>query len=338
MNAASDLANQVGIKTACETLGIPRATFYRNRKETPCTPVQRPAPPLSLSSEERASVLEILNSERFQDKSPYEVYPAILDEGEYHCSISTMYRILGDQDQVKERRKQVQRPSYIKPELLATDPNQLWSWDITKLKSVSKWTYFYLYVIIDVFSRYVVGWLVAPREQKSLAKKLIEESCIKQSISPGQLTVHADRGSSMTSKEVAHLLCDLGVVKSHSRPHVSNDNPFSEAHFKTLKYCPEFPGTFGCIEDARAFCQDFFTWYNTCHYHMGIGMMIPELIHYGEANAVFQNRSDTLIAAFNQHPERFKNKLPKPPSLPEAVWINAPQKAVTEGVTERATD
>jgi putative transposase len=205
-----------------------------------------------------------------------------------------MYRILGANDQVKERRKQVQRPAYTKPELLATGPNQLWSWDITKLKSVSKWTYFYLYVIIDVFSRYVVGWLVAPSEQKALAKKLIEESCIKQNISPGQLTVHADRGSSMKSNAVAQLLCDLGVVKSHSRPHVSNDNPFSEAQFKTLKYCPEFPSTFGSIQDARAFCKDFFTWYNTCHYHTGIGMMIPEHIHYGAAEAIFQNRSDTL--------------------------------------------
>ncbi len=330
MNAVSNLANQVGVKPACEALNIARTTFYRNRKKTPYTPVQRPAPPLSLSAEERASVLEVLNSERFQDKSPYEIYPAILDEGKYLCSISSMYRILGDQDQVKERRKQVQRSSYTKPELLATCSNQLWSWDITKLKSVSKWTYFYLYVIIDVFSRYVVGWLVAPREQKSLAKKLIEESCIKQSIPPGQLTVHADRGSSMTSKEVAHLLCDLGVVKSHSRPHVSNDNPFSEAQFKTLKYCPEFPGTFGSIEDARAFCQVFFTWYNTCHYHLGIGMMIPEHVHYGTADAVFQNRSDTLKTAFNQHPERFKNKLPQPPSLPEAVWINNPQKTVIQ--------
>jgi len=328
MNTVSELANHVGLKSACETLDFPRATFYRNRKEVPCISIKRPAPPLSLSQQERAFVLDILNSERFQDKSPYEVYPTLLDEGTHCCSISTMYRILGAHDQVKERRKQVQRPAYTKPELLATGPNQLWSWDITKLKSVSKWTYFYLYVIIDVFSRYVVGWLVAHREQKSLASKLIEESCIKQNISPGQLTVHADRGSSMKSKEVAQLLCDLGVVKSHSRPHVSNDNPFSEAQFKTLKYCPEFPGTFGCIEDARAFCKDFFTWYNTCHYHTGIGMMIPEHLHYGTADAVFQNRSDTLLTAFNQHPERFKNKLPKPPALPEAVWINNPQKAV----------
>jgi len=253
MNAVSDLANHVGLKASCETLDFPRATFYRNRKEAPCISIKRTAPPLSLSWEERASVLDTLNSERFQDKSPYEVYPAILDEGKYRCCISTMYRILWAQDQVKERRKQVQRPAYTKPELLATGPNQLWSWDITKLKSVSKWTYFYLYVIIDVFSRYIVGWLVAPSEQKALAKKLIEESCIKQNILPGQLTVHADRGSSMRSKDVAHLLCDLGVVKSHSRPHVSNDNPFSEAQFKTLKYCPEFPGTFGSIQDARAF-------------------------------------------------------------------------------------
>ncbi len=336
MDTVSKLANHVSLKAACEALGFPRATFYRNRKEKPCSSVQQPDPPLSLSQEEKEFVLGILNSERFQDKSPYEIYPALLDEGNYHCSISTMYRILREHDQVKERRKQVQRPAYTKPELLATGPNQLWSWDITKLKSASKWTYFYLYVIIDVYSRYVVGWMVAPCEQKSLAKKLIEESCIKQNISPGQLIIHADRGSSMKSKEVAQLLCDLGVVKSHSRPHVSNDNPYSEAQFKTLKYCPEFPGTFGSIEDSRAFCKDFFIWYNTCHYHTGIGMMIPEHLHYGTADAIFEKRSGTLINAFNQHPERFKNKVPKPPSLPDAVWINKPKFADKQTAPVRA--
>ena len=326
MNAAADLSQDVGRKPACEALGVPRATFYRHIRGKPakCKGV-RPNPPLALTLEERQHVVDILHSERFQDKAPYEIYATLLDEGQYHCSIRTMYRILTmEHGCVKERRRRHQRNNYSKPELLATRANEVWSWDITKLKGPVKWSYFYLYVILDIFSRYVVGWMVAHREQDALAKRLIEQSCIKQNIQPGQLTVHADRGSSMKSKVVAHLLGDLGVTKTHSRPHVSNDNPYSESQFKTLKYCPEFPDRFGCIQDTRAFCRSFFQWYNKEHRHSGIALMTPEQVHYGMARKITGFRSKVLASAFQKHPKRFKGKLPKLIQLPEAVWINKP--------------
>ena len=240
-----------------------------------------PIPSWTLSPEERQKVLDLLHTDRFVDQSPREVYATLLDEGTYLCSVRSMYRVLDEQGEVRERRDQLRHPVYQPPELLATGPNQVWSWDITKLKGPVKWTYYYLYVLLDIFSRYVVGWMVAHREQASLARKLIEETCEKQTIEPGQLLVHSDRGPSMSSKPVALLLADLGVTKSHSRPHVSNDNPYSESQFKTLKYRPEFPERFGSMEDARGFCQTFFPWYNTEHHHSGIGFLTPEQVHYG---------------------------------------------------------
>jgi putative transposase len=324
IQAATILSRDVGKKAACEALEVPRATFYRHmnpRKHK----ADRPNPPLALTTQERQAVIDELHSERFQDKAPLEVYATLLDEGRYLCSPRTMYRVLEtEHGGVKERRRHVQRPAYRKPELLATAPNQVWSWDITKLKGPAKWTYYYLYVIMDIFSRYVVGWMVAHREQQALAKRLIEQSCQKQQIRPDELTLHADRGSSMTSKAVAQLLADLGVTKSHSRPHVSNDNPFSEAQFKTLKYCPKFPQRFGCIEDGRSFCQDFFGWYNKEHHHSGIALMTPEQVHYGLAEKVHLHRATVLAAAFEKHPNRFKGKKPVPDSPPEKVWINPP--------------
>ena len=270
-------------------------------------------------------MIDALHSDRFRDQGPYEVYATLLGEGQYDCSIRTMYRILTSKHgHVKERRRRHQRTHYQKPELLATKPNEVWSWDITKLKGPVKWTYFYLYVILDIFSRYVVGWMVAHCEQKALAKRLIEQSCLKQNIEPGQLTVHADRGSSMKSKVVAHLLADLGVSKSHSRPHVSNDNPYSESQFKTLKYRPEFQGRFGSIQDARAFCLPFFAWYKKEHRHSGIALMPPEQVHYGQSKKVFEFRSQVLSEAFKKNPIRFKGKMPRPYQLPEAAWINRP--------------
>jgi len=227
---------------------------------------------------------------------------------------------------VRERRDQLQHPQYQKPELLATGANQVWSWDITKLLGPVKWTYFYLYVILDIFSRYVVGWMVAPRESAELAQRLIAETSSKQNITPGQLTIHADRGTSMTSKPVALLLADLGITKTHSRPHVSDDNPYSESQFKTLKYRPEFPERFGSIEDARGFCQEFMRWYNTEHHHTGIGLLTPETVHYGRAEAVIEERQRVLSAAYEQRPERFGRRHPRAPELPEAVWINPPVK------------
>ena len=276
-------------------------------------------------------MLAALHSERFVDQSPAAVYAALLDEGTYLCSERTMYRLLEGAGEVRERRDQLRHPAYAKPELLAGRPNEVWSWDITKLLGPAKWTYFYLYVLLDIYSRYVVGWMVAHRESATLAKKLIEESVKKQSIARGQLTVHADRGSSMTSKPVALLLADLGVTKTHSRPQVSNDNPFSEAQFKTLKYRPEFPDRFGSIEDARAFCVGFFDWYNNRHYHGGLALLTPATVHYGETATVLKQRGETLAAAYAAHPERFVQRAPQPAEPPTAVWINPPKSADSNG-------
>jgi len=331
MKAASELSQDVGRKPACEALQVPRATFYRQLDRSRYSRSNvgpRIIPPLSLSQTERQNVVDTLHSDRFKDKAPYEVYATLLDEGRYHCSIRTMYRILkSEHGDVKERRRGHQRTQYTKPELLATAPNQVWSWDITKLKGPAKWTYFYLYVILDIFSRYVVGWMVAHCEQQALAKHLIEQSCIKQAIISGQLTIHADRGASMKSKVVAQLLADLGVTKTHSRPHVSNDNPYSESQFKTLKYYPAFPDRFGSIQDCRFFCQDFFRWYNKEHRHSGIGLMTPESVHYGLAEPLNEHRKKVLRAAFRKNPNRFKGKIPQPPNLPKAAWINPPWSA-----------
>ena len=327
MDAAEQLGALVGLKSACTALGVNRAALYRRRTRQASTQrdeLLRPPPPLKLSAQERQAVVDLLHSERFVDASPHTIQAILLDEGHYHCSVRTLYRILAEEGELKERRALHRHTQYAKPELLATGPNQLWSWDITKLKGPVKWSYFYLYVILDVFSRYVVGWMVASRESAALAKTLISETCTRQDVPLGQLTLHADRGSSMKSKAVALLLTDLGITKTHSRPHVSNDNPFSEAQFKTLKYRPEFPQRFGSLEDSRAFCRPFFRWYNTEHRHSGIAFMTPQDVHYGRATQILETRSATLNAAFEAHPERFKGKRPSPKSLPQTVWINPP--------------
>ena len=269
----------------------------------------------------------VLNSPRFQDCAPAAVQATLLDEGRYLCSTRTMYRILEQHGAARERRDQLTHPAYWKPELLATAPNQLWSWDITKLRGPVKWKYSYLYVILDVFSRYVVGWMVAPRESAGLAGKLIDATCKKQNIPAGQLTIHADRGSSMRSKPVALLLADLGITKTHSRPYTSNDNPYSESQFRTMKYRPEFPDRFGCIQDSRAFCQEFFHWYNDVHRHTGIAMMTPSMAHHGRAEAISRHRQATLDLAYAAHPERFVRRPPAPLRLPKEVWINKPQNS-----------
>jgi putative transposase len=325
MTAATELATIAGIRAACQALALSRASYYRKlHPGSSPSPISRRPPARALRSEERQTVLACLHEERFQDRSPAAVYATLLDEGTYHCSISTMYRVLDEHDESHERRNQLLHPPYQKPELMATAPNQLWSWDISKLLGPVKWTYFYLYVILDVFSRYVTGWMVAYRESAELAKRLIEESCKKQNIQPGQLTLHADRGTSMRSKPVALLLADLGVTKTHSRPHVSDDNPFSESQFRTMKYRPEFPDRFGCIQDSRAFCQSFFRWYNDEHRHSGIGLLTPATVHYGQAENILRQRQDVLDVAYQLHPERFVRSTPKPPALPSEVWINRP--------------
>jgi len=331
METVEVLTPEVGTKPACAAVGINRARVYRlraRRRMSQAVPPKRPSPPRTLKAEERQQVLEVLHSEKFVDKAPPEVYAALLDEGQYVCSIRTMYRLLEANQEVRERRNQLRHPSYQKPELLATAPNQVWSWDITKLLGPVKWTYFYLYVILDIFSRYVVGWMIASQEAKALAQKLIQETVEKQNIQPGQLTIHADRGSSMKSQPVALLLSDLGVTKTHSRPHTSDDNPYSEAQFKTLKYRPDFPERFGSLADARAFCQDFFTWYNNGHHHSGIGLMTPEVVHYGLAKEVFKAREKVLLAAYEKHPERFVRNVPVPLPLAQEAWINPPKSTM----------
>jgi len=272
-------------------------------------------------------VREVLNSGRFQDCAPRQVYASLLDEATYLCSWRTMYRILAAANEVRERRDQLRRPTYTKPELLATRPRELWSWDITKLKGPTKWTYYYLYVILDVFSRYVVGWMISERETAELAEAFIAETCAKEGIGSDQLTLHADRGSAMTSKSVAQLLADLGVTKTHSRPHVSNDNPYSESQFKTLKYRGDFPAQFGSLADARAWARPFFHWYNHEHHHSGIGLLTPATVHCGQAAEAIAARQQVLLAAYEAHPERFVRGIPRPPALPTAVWINPPAAA-----------
>jgi putative transposase len=313
----------LGIEAACAAISLPRATFYRHQQpKKPPTP--RRVPSRALSSEERRLVLDVLHEPRFVDKAPAEVYATLLDEGRYLCSVRTMYRVLASDGEVRERRDVLRHANHPRPELLATGPNQVWSWDISKLLGPKKWTYFYLYVILDVFSRYVVGWMVAHRETATLAQKLIRETCERQQIAPGSLTIHADRGTSMTSKSVALLMSDLGVTKSHSRPHVSNDNPFSESQFKTLKYRPDFPERFGCIQDARAFCSPFFAWYNNDHRHEGLELHTPHDVHFGLAHERTALRASVLHAAFAEHPERFPNGPPAAKPPPAEVWINKP--------------
>jgi putative transposase len=313
------------VRPACVALGVAPATYYRHQQPVVLGPRPRRTTRRALTPAEQTTVLTALHAPRFVDLAPAQVYATLLDEGTYHCAERTMYRVLAAQGEGHERRAQRRGPIYAAPELLATSPNQLWSWDITKLKGPAKWTYFYLYVVLDVFSRYVVGWMVARRESATLAEHLITTSCARQGITPGQLTIHADRGSAMTSKPVALLLSDLGVTKTHSRPSVSNDNPYSEAQFKTLKYRPDFPDCFGSLEHARVHHVDFFRWYNIEHRHSGLGLHTPHDVHFGLAEARRAQRAEVLTAAYATHPARFVRRPPVPAPLPTAVWINPPK-------------
>ena len=343
MGAVNGLAFDVGMARACAALSVNRSGVYRKDARrrhlaaSPVIPAPRPPAPLAFDDSERQAVMTVLCSERFADCAPPTIYATLLDEGIYVGSVRTMYRRLADNSQARERRDQLRHPVYAKPELLAVKANEVWSWDITKLKGPAKWTCFHLYVILDIFSRYVVGWMIALKESAELAERLIADTIANQAIEPRTLTLHADRGTSMRSKPVAALLVDLEVTKSHSRPHVSDDNPYSEAQFKTLKYRPDFPERFGCIEDARAHCRRFFTWYNSEHRHSGIGYMTPEAIHYGHAQALFQQRAATLDAAFLANPNRFKGNAPHPPKLPIAAWINPPKKEAADKKTPHSS-
>jgi len=325
-DTVDELTPIVGTRPACRALGASPATVYRRRRPPAQRPKQpRPVPLRALSEAERESVLAELHSERFVDCSPAQVYATLLDEGRYLASERTMYRLLArTHGSVRERRNQLTHPSYARPELLACRPNELWSWDVSKLKGPATWSWFYLYVILDVFSRYAVGWTVQERETAQIASALIGQAVEQQQIQQGTLTVHADRGPAQRSKPVAFLLADLGVTKTHSRPYTSTDNPYSEAQFKTLKYRPEFPQRFGTLLEARAFCREFFRWYNDEHRHSGIGLMTPTAVHHGQAAELHAKRAEVLAGAYARTPERFVRRPPRPPALPTAAWINKP--------------
>jgi putative transposase len=336
MSQVQQLGQQIGIQPACQALGVSRASYYRTAKSRAC-PVQVftiPEPPArALSAAERTQVLEVLNSPRFVDQAPREVYAQLLDEQVYLCHWRSMYRYLDQVAQIRERRKLAQHPVYVKPELLATGPNQVWSWDITKLLGPVKWSYFYLYVVLDIYSRYVVGWMIALQQAAHLADELIAEIYRKQGVQPDQLTLHADRGNPMTSKPLAFLLADLGVTRSFSRPYTPNDNPFSEAQFKTMKYQPGYPERFGDLIEARAWARDFFDWYNHVHHHTGIGLLTPAQVHYGQAPQILAARQTVLSQAYQAHPDRFVRGIPHPQGLPKGVWINPPQSRTVSEAT-----
>jgi putative transposase len=330
--AIAQLAPRIGTRAACAAAGVAQASWYRRHRASPAPARRAPVPhrdraqPRALSEAERAVILAVLHSERFADAAPAEVWATLLGEGAYLGSLSTFYRLLRAAGENRERRAQATHPAAVKPELMAEGPNRAWSWDITKLHGPAKWTYYYLYVILDIYSRYAAGWMAATRESAALAEKLIAATMTKQHVTAGQLTLHADRGSSMTSKPVTFLLADPGVIQSHSRPRVSNDNPFSEAQFKTLKYRPGFPARFGSIEAARAHCQAFFPWYNTEHRHSGLGLHTAADVRHGTAAAARASRAAVLNAAYRQHPERFVGSPPTPPRLPATAWINPPDE------------
>ncbi len=327
--AATALAPSVGMVTACRALGLSRASVYRHRKPAvAAAPRPRAAPARALAPSERERVLATLHEDRFVDRAPASVYAILLEEDAYLCSIRTMYRILDEASEVAERRPQRRHPHHEAPHLVAAAPNQIWSWDITRLPGPCKWTSYALYVVLDVFSRYVVAWMVARRETAALAKRLIGSACQKQGIQPGQITLHQDRGAPMKAKTFTQLLVDLDILASYSRPRVSDDNPYSESHFKTFKYAPSYPGRFRDPAEARQYCRAFFPFYNTQHRHSGLGLLTPEAVHHGRADEIQQARQCTLDAAYAAHPERFVGGPPKPPQIPTEVWINRLERTV----------
>ena len=335
IEAAEKLGKTAGVSQACRVLSVPRSSLYRSRKPQEA-PSPRPTPPRALSQEERTEVRAILNSDRFCDEAPREVYATLLDQGQYYCHWRTMYRILEEHDEVHERRNQRRHPVSNQPELRATGPNQLWSWDITQLRGLNG-VYYYLYTIIDVFSRYVPGWMIAKRESAQLAERLIAETCVKQGIEPDQLVLHADRGSAMRAKTVAQLLIKLGIAKSHSRPYTPTDNPFSEAQFKTMKYRPDYPEAFVGVKHARGWARGFIHWYNHEHHHTGLALMTPATVHFGQVETVYEQRQQVLTTAYAAHPERFVRGQPTPPLLPTEVWINKPQTQDEKQAVELAS-
>ncbi len=334
MAAAVAVADEVGVRPIVEALGLSRATFYRHRHGRP-KDLPRPTPSRALSEEENERVLSVLHSEEFIDAAPAEVVATLSSRGQYLCSTRTMYRVLAANREVRERRNRVRRPMYVRPQLVATAPNQVWSWDITKLRTGVPFVYLFLYVILDIFSRYVVGWMVAERETSALAKRLIEETYLREGVQPDQLTLHADRGTQMVAQTTAQLCARLGIVRSHNRPYVSNDNPYSESQFGTMKQHSSFPKIFGGIADALVWARGFFPWYNENHQHGGIAYLTPAQVHRGEVESVIARRQDAMRDAYGRHPERFVRGMPRVARPPEAVWINPPEAEKAADILER---
>lgn len=324
--------HNIPVDRLCDALAVPRATYYR-RQDT-LSPAKPSPPGNAMAAEEKQMVLDIMHSEKFVDKTPYQIFNTLIDDGVYHCSVRSMYRLLETQGESGDRRPQRSHRDAVKPELIATRPNEVWSWDITKLLSVQRLVYFYLYVILDIYSRYVVGWLIAEEESQHIARRLIQETALKQGIQPNHLTLHSDNGPSMKSHTVAQLLDHMGITKTHNRPYTSNDNPFSESQFKTLKYCPDFPGRFPSIKEGELFGRKFFNWYNKEHYHSGLLWLTPESVHYGHAEKVLLQRHETRMRAYHQNPARFRNTPPTLQELPAAVYINPPQTVLISTLQE----
>jgi putative transposase len=325
--ALQHLVPLVGVAPACHALSVNRASYYRWQKP-PAPKLPRPRSARALSDDEKRHVLGLLDSERFMDKTPREVYAELLDENTYLCSVRTMYRILAEHGQVRERRNQRRHPTYVKPELVARKPNQVWSWDITKVPGPQRGIYFNLYVVLDIYSRYIVGWTIARSESALIARSLLATAVEAERIHPGQLTCHSDRGTPMLAKSTALLYADLGIDPSYSRPRVSDDNPYSEAAFKTFKYRPDIPERFGSLNDARSTFAALFDWYNHRHYHTGIALLTPADLHHGRAEQIVEARQRVLDAAYADRPERF-GKPPIHPTPPEASWINPPMRTLT---------
>jgi putative transposase len=327
MTAVTELSSVTGTAVACRHLALSRSTYYHRRKPRITAPrlIVRPSPPRTLTADERQMILDFAHSDRFINASPAEIVYVLIDEGLYVASERSFYRVLAANREVRERRNLARHPHYAAPELLATAPNQVYTWDITNLKTMTRGVVYKLYDITDMFSRYHPGWMVAERESEALAVELIEQTCARQGIAKHTLTIHADRGSSMRSGSVAELFSRLEITKSHSRPYCSNDNPYSESAFKTLKYRPEFPERFGPIQEAREICGNLFQWVNFVHRHSGIAMLTPAMVHFGQAQQVINNRDKVLLRYFEQHPGRFLGGKPAAKRLPDAVYINKPK-------------
>jgi putative transposase len=332
MQSVETLAMQVGVQSACQALAVPRSSLYATRRPKPeVAPRSMTRPPNALTATERAMVLAELNSERFADQTPYEIYPQLLDEGRYLCSLRGMYRILAENQASRDRRNQLRHPTRPAPQVVARRPNQAWVWDITQLLSTVRYQCFYLYLVLDLFSRFIIVWLIADKQSGDYAQQLLAASFKRFQLQPDQLIVHSDNGGPMTAKPLDWLFSELGIRQSLSRPHVANDNPHAEAGFKTLKYHPTYPDRFEGLRHAHTWMRGFEHWYCYEHHHTALGLMTPAAVHFGMAESLWLKRQAVLQAAYQAHPERFSRGHPAPPRWSEQVGINAPKTLLLSG-------